>query len=275
MSEKTNLDWKKYESITKYIYETLGKESGVKIEGYGNNCKVKGKSGVNHQIDVLTNHSDGIHNYKTAIECKYWKDKINKDIVMKVSEIIEDAGINKGVIVSKSGFTPDGISYAKYRNIGLVELREIEEKDLENRGRVFGFKSWINRPEILETVIDAVDKTELDREIIELDKVKIELMNGDKIPFINYMTTFKKELHNVGFWQGFTKGYRLEGAYLINEKSNSKIKIKGIIFTGILTKLNSNLKYHPVDQIWLIMKSLFDDKTFTISEKGIIREDKK
>ena len=35
------------------IYETLGKESGVKIEGYGNNCKVKGKSGVNHQIDVL------------------------------------------------------------------------------------------------------------------------------------------------------------------------------------------------------------------------------
>ena len=275
MSEKTNLDWKKYESITKYIYETLGKESGVKIEGYGNNCKVKGKSGVNHQIDVLTNHSDGIHNYKTAIECKYWKDKINKDIVMKVSEIIEDAGINKGVIVSKSGFTPDGISYAKYRNIGLVELREIEEKDLENRGRVFGFKSWINRPEILETVIDAVDKTELDREIIELDKVKIELMNGDKIPFINYMTTFKKELHNVGFWQGFTKGYRLEGAYLINEKSNSKIKIKGIIFTGILTKLNSNLKYHPVDQIWLIMKSLFDVKTFTISEKGIIREDKK
>jgi hypothetical protein len=275
MSEKTNLDWKKYESITKYIYETLGKESGVKIEGYGNNCKVKGKSGVNHQIDVLTNHSDGIHNYKTAIECKYWKDKINKDIVMKVSEIIEDAGINKGVIVSKSGFTPDGISFAKHRNIGLVELREIEEKDWEGRGRIFDIKTWINRPEILGTVIDAIDKTELDREVIEIDKVKIELLDGNKVPFIDYMTTFKKELHNVEFWQVFTKGYRLDGAYLINEKTNSKIKIKGIIFTGVLTKLNSNLKFHPVDQIWLIMKSLFEERTFTISEKGIIREDKK
>ncbi len=75
MANKVNLDWKKYESITKYIYETLGNESGVAIEGYGNNCKVEGKSGDNHQIDVLTKHSDGIHNYRTAIECKYWKKK--------------------------------------------------------------------------------------------------------------------------------------------------------------------------------------------------------
>ena len=67
---------------------------------------------------------------KTAIECKYWKEKVNKDIVMKVSEIIADANINKGVIVSKNGFTQDGIDYAKYRNIGLIELREIETEDL-------------------------------------------------------------------------------------------------------------------------------------------------
>lgn len=274
MFEKENLDWKKYESITKYIYETLGKESGVEIECYGNNCKVIGKSEVKHQIDVLTVHSDGIHNYKTAIECKYWKDKINKDIVMKVSEIIEDAGINKGVIVSKKGFTPDGISYAKYKNIGLVELREIEEKDLSDKKGIFDIKSWINRPELLGTVIDAIDKTELDRENIEIDKVKIELTDGKQIPFIKYIRTFKKELHNIDFWQVFTKGYKLDGAHLINEKSKSKIKIRGIIFTGILTKLESKLKFYPVDQIWLIMKSIFEEKTFTISEKGVIREDR-
>ena len=53
MSDANNLDWKTYESITKYIYETLGEKSGVKIKGYGNRCKVPGKSGVIHQIDVL------------------------------------------------------------------------------------------------------------------------------------------------------------------------------------------------------------------------------
>ena len=95
MPEKNNLDWKTYEFITKYIYETLGKEAGVKVEGYGNTCKVLGKSGVKHQIDVLTSHSDGIHTYKTAIECKYWNEKISKETVMKLSDIIDDTGIQK------------------------------------------------------------------------------------------------------------------------------------------------------------------------------------
>lgn len=52
---------------------------------------------------------------------------------MKLSEIIGDAGIHKGVIISRSGFTQDGIEFAKHKNIGLVELREIEENDLEGK----------------------------------------------------------------------------------------------------------------------------------------------
>lgn len=40
MSETNHLDWKKYEAITKYIYESLGRASGVKVKGYGNHCKV-------------------------------------------------------------------------------------------------------------------------------------------------------------------------------------------------------------------------------------------
>jgi len=139
MSTTNNLNWKTYESITKYIYGTLGKQSGVTIKGYGSNCKIKGKSGVSHQIDVLTVHSDGIHAYETAIECKYWKDKVNKDIVMKVSSIIEDAGISKGVIVTKSGFTKDGLEYAKFKNIGLVELRESTNKDNESTEKQIEF----------------------------------------------------------------------------------------------------------------------------------------
>src|SRR5262245_3150377 len=131
------MDWLYYENITKYIYESLGKRTGVKIEGHGPSCRVKGRSGVEHQIDVLASHSDGIHSYRTAIECKYWKDKVDKDIVMKVVNIIEDAGIDKGVIVSKNGFTEDGISFARYKNISLVELRETGKGDEEVIGKTF------------------------------------------------------------------------------------------------------------------------------------------
>lgn len=53
MSKANKLDWKTYESITKYIYETLGKQSGVTIKGYGSDCKVKGKSGVSLKLMLL------------------------------------------------------------------------------------------------------------------------------------------------------------------------------------------------------------------------------
>jgi len=267
------MDWKDYEKITKYIYETLGKEAGVKIDGHGNTCKVRGKSGVDHQIDVLTSHSDGIHTYRTAIECKYWEDSINKDIVMKVAEIIEDAGINKGVIVSKRGFTQDGITFAKHKNIGLVELREIEEKDWKGRKRIFDIKTFVSRAEILSITVDNVGPT-LKPERIETNQLKVRLVNGEEIPFDNYLTTFKKELQKEEPDKVVQKSYELKGARLVNEKTKRVTPIKGVTLTGKLTVRDAGLKWHIIDEIWLIMKSLFEDKSFTISKTGVIKEDK-
>ena len=284
MLEANNLDWKKYEAITKYIYETLGKESGVKIKGYGSSCKVKGKSGVSHQIDVLTSHSDGIHEYQTAIECKYWKEKINKDIVMKVSEIIEDTGINKGVIIAKNGFTQNGIDYAKYKSIGLVELREIEEKDLKGKPREFDIgyfelrtESCILRPEILTIEIDAVDKILTEKEI-KKNKTIIRLSNGKQIPINNYIKEFQNELHSRGkVFQTIKKYYEIFNGRLIDSQNNSSINISGIIFTGKLKKIDtsSNFRFTLVDKVWLIMKSIFEERTFTFSENGFIIENDK
>ena len=281
MTTAYKLDWKQYEAIAKYIYETLGRQSGVKIKGYGSNYKVTGKSGVAHQIDILTTHSDGIHEYQTAIECKYWKEKINKDIVMKISGIIEDAGINKGVIVSKSGFTQDGIDYAKHRNIGLVELREIEEKDLGGQSKKFdvgvlelNIKAYIYRPEILNIELDSIEKVQIEKETWK-NKNTIILSNGYKIPFVNYMKEFQNELHRQGkVFQAVKKSYEIPGGRLMNKQTNSSVGINLITFTGVLNKIDksSNLKFTIVDQVWLIMKSLFEKKTFTFSENGIIVE---
>lgn len=144
------MEWQDYEEITKHIYATLGEAHGVKIEGHGKDCKVIGKSGVEHQIDVLTNHSDGIHSYRTMIECKYWDQNVNKDVIMKVAEIVEDAGLNKGIIVSKNGFTPDAINYARYRNIGLVELRKPTDEDWKGRLRNIVVKMNMILPTLIE-----------------------------------------------------------------------------------------------------------------------------
>lgn len=224
----------------------MGRASGVKVKGYGHSCKVKGKSGVDHQIDVLTEHSDGIHSYQTAIECKYWDKKINKDIVMKVSETIEDAGISKGVIVSRSGFTPDGIEFAKYKNIGLVELRETNGKDLEKRPEETAFgilelrlKISTTRPEISSIEIEPTDDTQLEKRFIDASNtfhIIIELPNGNRVALNYYVREFQRELGSKEKLQTLTKRYDFSGATLIDQKNNSSVKIKGIVFTGELKK---------------------------------------
>lgn len=279
MTKPNNLDWKQYEAITKYIYETLGRQSGVKIKGYGSTCKVTGKSGVAHQIDVLTAHSDGIHEYQTAIECKYWKEKINKDIVMKVAGIVEDANIHKGVIVSRSGFTPDGIEYARHKNIGLVELREVEEKDLEGQPATLDLgilelrtKITMRRPEVIRIELDSVENTQIEKEYW-INHYILKLSNGKEIPFANYLKDFQDELHSQNKeWQAISKRYEVLGASLIHAKRNFSVTVNVISLIGVLKKIDSNITYQftLVDQVWLIMKSLFENSTFVFSENGII-----
>jgi Restriction endonuclease len=279
-----NLDWKTYESITKYIYELLGKQSGVKIIGYGNSCNVTGKSGVSHQIDVLTMHSDGIHSYQTAIECKYWKDKVNKDIVMKLSETIEDTGINKGIIVSKNGFSQDGIEYAKYRNIGLVELREIEEKDFDKNPKEIEIahleiqiRVHIKRPEVLRIDIGNDRNIEIKD---EFHFYNFAVIREDKshIPLINYINGFRKEVNLQNkMSEKIIKHYKISNGALLNVQTKESLKIDGITFTGQLIQIDDNrdVKFTLVDQVWLIMKSIFDERTFSFSENGAIKENKK
>ena len=76
-----DIRWQDYEELVKDIYEALGQANGVTIECWGRSCKVDGPPGVFHQIDVLTTHSDGLHQYRTAISCKNWNKKAGIPIV--------------------------------------------------------------------------------------------------------------------------------------------------------------------------------------------------
>ncbi len=281
MTERNNLDWKTYESITKYIYETLGKQHGVSIKGYGSNCNVIGKSGVTHQIDVLTSHSDGIHSYQTAIECKYWKEKVNKDIVLKLSGILEDAGISKGVIVSKSSFTPDCIAVAKYHNIGLVQLREAIDSDFAYHPREVEFGEFeirmnilARRPEILSVVTDGGHPL-ASKDYFDFLDYCIISENDDSVPLIKYVDAFLLEIRQINKeLELITKRYDFPNRSLFNKRTQSSNKIEFLTFTGQLRESDEskNFKFTLVDQVWLIMKSIFENKTFSFSETGQIIE---
>ncbi len=283
MSIANKLDWKIYESITKYIYETLGKQSGVAVKGYGNDCKVTGKSGVSHQIDVITSHTEGSNTYETAIECKYRKEKVNKDVVMKLVQILEDTGISKGIIVSKSGFTSDGIQYAKHTNIAIVHLREYEDKDLQGSSTKIdigslnlNIKIHRTRPEITSIDIGDNRKIEIKHEFDYFDFI-ILLKNGNQVAFYDYVNDFRKQINRLNDkTKPLTGKYKIPESKLLNRQTGEKVDLDEILFTGQLTESDEdrNLEYTIVDKVWLLMKSIFEERTFSFSENGIIIEHK-
>lgn len=283
MPQQNKIDWNTYESITKYIYETLGKELGVKIEGHGKTCKRKGKSGVKHQIDVLTSHSDGIQEYLTAIECKYWNKKINKDTVMKLSEIIMDCGINKGIIVCKSGFTRDGMDFAKHKNIELVELREFSEIDSKEIPKITNLGELALQVNIIRSRTEILNCDIGDNRIIEVNH-KLEYdnfviqENDSKVTLYNYIIKFRNEVNPENKkTDKLTKHYSIPNGVIQNIVTKESFNLNGINITGQLRVIenNKNLNFKMVDQVWLIMQSIFDNRTFTFTENGLIQEHKK
>ncbi|SDT03817.1 restriction endonuclease [Winogradskyella sediminis] len=268
------MNWKDYEETTKFIYETLGKDKGVSIECYGNSCKVVGKSTVEHQIDVLTKHSDGIHEYKTAIECKYWNDNINKDIIMKVAEIVEDAGLNKGIIVSKKGFTKDATDFAKYRNIGLVELREMNEKDWEGRIKDIVLNMNMLIPEITKMDLVLNENTEPNFHQGMTRVEFLEIKSEDKnLTVEGIIKEFTNELLKQEENKEHKKIVKFDSETKIVYKPTEQIlPIRGMKFTGFLRIAKEKIEIKGEDHIWLIMKSIFENKTYTISKNGEIHE---
>lgn len=278
MRSSKTLNWKIYESLTKYIYETLGREFNINIIGNGHFCKVKGKSDVSHQIDVLTSESDGIKNYRTTIECKYWNKKVNKDTVMKLWAILDDSDIEKGIIVSKKGFTRDAQKFADHYNIKLVQLRETVDEDIDMHKEFeigildLQINSTLKRPIVLKIVAITTDGREIKLCESNQYQVFIEDQTKRKIKLLDTIMIFKKAIQHEKPYLIIAKSYEYLGCKL--HSADVLEQINKIDVTGMLTvqTMNSTKVYSIVDQVWLIMKSIFEQRTFLISESGYIAE---
>jgi len=133
-----------------------GYEKGVELEklvaqlfkskGYDvmHNIKLKGRSGVEHQIDVYAEYKCPLHLSRIVIECKAYDMPINKDIVMKLIQEVSDLGVDKGILVTTSYFTPDAVSTASGYNVDLWDYNkltslvgDIELPSVETASNVF------------------------------------------------------------------------------------------------------------------------------------------
>ena len=271
------MNWESYEDTVRHIYAHLGKLDGVEILCSGANCRVTGKSGVNHQIDVLTYHSAGPHSYRTAIECKYLKDKVQKDAVAKLSEILEDARIEKGIVVSKSGFTKDAVKFAEYKGISLVELREPTDDDWKGRIRDITVNIEAHIPNVygykfITDVSSTIGSRESYQNYALISDILIHVSNG-KTESVHEIVN--RELSHRKHSKEKEESHYVEfpkGSMLSVPQNTDRIPIKAIQFRSTITIVTEAIEILGKDYVAMIMSCIFENRRYVISQDGNIRQ---
>jgi hypothetical protein len=89
------------------------------------NTRIAGRSGVEHQIDVLAEYRCPLHVSKVVVEAKSYSTPIDKDRIMKLIQIVGDIGADRGIIITTSYFTPSAIKTAEGHNIDLWDREQL------------------------------------------------------------------------------------------------------------------------------------------------------
>lgn len=118
-------------------FEQLTREVFAKMEDLTkmgatvtHNVVLKGKAGIDHQIDVYVEFKAGDIPYGTVVSCKDHRGPVKKSHVMELNELLKDlSGQPRGIIVSRGGFQKGAIEYARHHGIELYQLREKQDED--------------------------------------------------------------------------------------------------------------------------------------------------
>lgn len=115
---------KSFEKFIENLERLLNKDTATTIE---KNIYLTSKNGNKRQIDILLTHKIGRHIFRTIIECKDWKRKVDIKVIDEFSTKIRSVNVEKGIIVSKSGFTSGLLKEAEaYSFISLYTINEVE-----------------------------------------------------------------------------------------------------------------------------------------------------
>ncbi len=280
------MNWQLYEELVKYIYEQLGKSSGVEILGWGPSCKIQGKYGEDYQIDVLTSHSDGVHTYKTAIECKFWNKKVGKDPISKLLTIIEETEIDKGVIVSKLGFTRGAQLFADRKNISLVELREPVDSDWDSLIKDTHVNLVYCMDEIYDVEINLEGNKNKEGKLI-IPSYDVYVHINKKFALLNNILNNVINANTSDIDTDLSDFFRIEKCSQKNEEKTydlkfpenatlafpgdeGKYKIREMRFKVRQIEHKNVIEIHGEDYVSMIMDVVFENKKFVINKDGTV-----
>ena len=201
---------------------------------------------------------------------------MGKAEVVEFAEILEDA-LNKGVVVSKIGFTRDARKYAKFKGIGLVELRKPLDSDWDGRIR-----------EVHGTIVlDVGPSVENVRFRLAEPESRggggpTRLLTGDVLVCVpgHEAKTFRDLVYEERSKHPDREDHdvRLPEGTRLKVPDQPECPPEGFALEGISFTLRDNppltteFAVRADDHIYMIMESIFDGRRFTLTKDGEIIE---
>lgn len=118
-----------YEKLAHRMYEDILALEGVDNIDVKHNVKIKGKSGVEHQIDVYWEYKYAGVSHKVLIECKYYSHNVSLLHVRNLHGLLTDISNSSGILITTKGFQSGAEQYAQFYDIGLKRIRAPENSD--------------------------------------------------------------------------------------------------------------------------------------------------
>ncbi|MDE1160624.1 MAG: restriction endonuclease [Acidobacteriaceae bacterium] len=118
-------NWQDYQKEVAAFFQSLGLEAET-------DANLQGVR-TSHAIDVVVRSRHAGFTITWIVECKHWSRPISKLHVLGLREIVADLGVDRGILVSESGFQSGAIEAAKLTNVhvnSLATLRDQSELEL-------------------------------------------------------------------------------------------------------------------------------------------------
>ena len=90
------------------------------------NAIVQGRSGANHQIDILATRDEGIITHRIAIGTAVSEKRVGLDAVFSFDDRAYDAGIQDKVFIAVPGLSKEAREFARRQRINVLEVKELE-----------------------------------------------------------------------------------------------------------------------------------------------------
>lgn len=87
-----------------------------------------GLTGTEHEVDVSARRTVAGVDVLWIVACKLWQDRVPKEKVAALSDIVTDLHADRGLLMSKSGFQSGAIQLASGRAVTLSSLEDLRDR---------------------------------------------------------------------------------------------------------------------------------------------------